>query len=56
MRCTCRHFRASARRDRDLASALLRDARVVTDPEKLAQLYAKAARQKRHAEAKRKEL
>jgi hypothetical protein len=39
-----------------LASALLRDARVVTDPEKLAQLYAKAARQKLHAEAKRKEL
>jgi hypothetical protein len=46
MKKMCRDS-SSSWRNWQLASTLLRHARVVTDPKKLAQLHAEAARQKR---------
>jgi len=54
MKRMCRDIPPSSRRHQRLAAALLRQARIVTDPEKLALLYAEAAKWKRYAEAERK--
>ena len=53
MRRMCRHFTKSGS-NRQLASTVLRHLRIVTDPKKLAWLYAEADRQKRCAEIDRK--
>lgn len=52
MKRMCRETSLSLRRRR-MVSVLLRHARIVTDPERLAQLYAEAAKRKLYAEAAR---
>ena len=52
MRRMCRHLHKSTRR-RALVSTLLGQVHVVTDPGKLAQLYAEAERRKKSAELER---
>lgn len=53
MKGMCRE-RSSSWRNSQLASSLLRHARIVTDPKKLAQLHAEAAKQKLRAKTARK--
>ena len=53
MKGMCRE-RSSSWRNSKLASNLLRHARIVTDPKKLAHLRAEAAKQKLRGEASRK--
>jgi hypothetical protein len=52
MKHMCRDFSSSGR-ERRLASRVLGHARIVTDPKKLGELRAEAARRKRRAEALR---
>lgn len=53
MKRMCRE-RSTSWRNSKLASNVLRHARIVTDPKKLAQLRAEAAKQKLRGEASRK--
>jgi hypothetical protein len=53
MKGMCRE-RSSSWRNSERASSLLRHARIVTDPKKLAQLHAEAAKQKLRADAVRR--
>jgi len=50
----CHNFPMSSGPRRQLKSTLLSHVRIVTDPNKLARLYAEADKQRRYAEAERK--